>query len=193
MRAFQWSPFRSSSRASRSASAVSEPKAPALPCTAPPTVPGTVAIHSSPTIPFRAAAAATLAFAVPLWTSTDNAQVRAIWPTDTHLQSDSAVADFVRTHTQRSERIYVLWAAADLYYLSERRPTLRYLWLRNVQTIRGVVASVRRLLDRRAAALVVVEQAPASVDPSGATALALDRNYRFDARVDGVDVYRRRR
>ena len=137
-------------------------------------------------------AAATLAFAIPLWTSTDNAQARAIWPTDTHLQSDSAVADFVRTHTRRSERIYVLWAAADLYYLSDRRPTLRYLWLRNVQTIPRAVAGVRRSLDRRAAALVVVEQTPASVDPSGATALALHRNYHLDARVDGVDVYRRR-
>jgi hypothetical protein len=138
------------------------------------------------------AAAATLAFAVPLWTATDNAQARAIWPTDTHLQSDSAVAAFVRTHTRQSDRIYVLWAAADLYYLSDRRPAMRYLWLRNVQTIRGAVASVRRSLDRRAAALIVVEQTPASVDPSGATAFALHRNYRSDARVDGVDIYRRR-
>jgi hypothetical protein len=138
------------------------------------------------------AATATLAFAVPLWSSTDDAQARAIWPADTHLQSDSAVADFVRTHTRQSARIYVLWAAADLYYLSERRSTMRYLWIRNVQTIRGSVASVRRSLDRQAAALVVVEQPPASVDPTGATALALYRNYRLDARVDGIDIYRRR-
>ena len=48
-----------------SASAVSLPKAPALPCTAPPTVPGTVAIHSRPMIPDFAATAATWASSVP--------------------------------------------------------------------------------------------------------------------------------
>ena len=44
---------------------VSAPNAPAFPCTAPPTVPGTVAIHSRPRIPLRAATAATLAIGVP--------------------------------------------------------------------------------------------------------------------------------
>ena len=45
--------------------AVSEPNAPAFPCTAPPTVPGTVAIHSRPMIPLRAATAATWVSGVP--------------------------------------------------------------------------------------------------------------------------------
>jgi hypothetical protein len=139
------------------------------------------------------AAAITLSFAAPLWNAVDDAQARAIWPRDAHLRSDSAVAVFVRMHTRPSQRIYVLWAAADVYYLADRPPALRYLWLRNVQTIPGAVASVRQLLDRRAAALVVVEQAPSSVDPSGATARALHRSYRLEVRIDGVDVYRPRR
>jgi hypothetical protein len=87
----------------------------------------------------------------------------------------------------------VLWAAADLYYLSDRRPALRYLWLRNVQTIHGVVATVQRMLDERTPALVVAEQAPSRVDASGRTASALQRNYRLAARIDGVDVYSPRR
>ena len=136
-----------------------------------------------------AAAAATLAFAAPLWNATDLAQARAIWPTDTHLRSDSAVAEFIRRHTRPSQRIYVLWAAADLYYLADRRPALPYLWFRNVQTIHGAIAAVRQLLDRRAAALVVVEQAPSSADPSGVAAAALLRNFHLDARVDGVAIY----
>jgi hypothetical protein len=99
------------------------------------------------------------------------------------------VAAFLRNHSRPSDRVYVLWAAADLYYLADRRPAVRYLWLRNVQTIRGAVAAVRRSLDRRVATLVVEEQAPSTVDPSGATAAALFRSYRLKARVDGVAVY----
>lgn len=136
-----------------------------------------------------AAAAVTLAFAVPLWSATDLSQARTIWPADTHLQSDSVVAGFLRKHSRPSQRIYVLWAAADLYYLADRRPALPYLWRRNVQTIHGAIAAVRHLLDRRSAALVVAEQPPSIVDPSGRTALALLRNYHVDARVDGVDIY----
>jgi hypothetical protein len=136
-----------------------------------------------------AAAAGTLAFAAPLWNATDGAQARAIWPVDTHLESDAAVARFVRTHTRPSEQIYVLWASADVYYLADRRPALPYLWYRNAQTRRGAVESVRALLDRRAAALVVTEQSPWILDASGATAAALHRNFHVDGRVDGVDIY----
>jgi hypothetical protein len=131
----------------------------------------------------------TVLFAVPLWRASDFAQGRTIWPTDRHVLSDSAVAGFLRRNSRPSDRIYVLWAAADLYYLANRRPAVRYLWLRNVQTIRGAVAAVRRSLDEREATLVVVEQPPSSVDPSGATAAALLHNYRLRARVDGVAVY----
>ena len=138
-----------------------------------------------------AAAAAGLAvlFAVPLWRATDVAQARAIWPRDTHVQSDSAVADYLRKNSRPFEGVYVMWAAADLYYLADRRPTLPYLWLRNVQTINGALAAVRRSLDRRNAALVVVEQAPSSVDPSGTTSADLLRNYRLKTRVRGIAIY----
>lgn len=135
------------------------------------------------------AAALSVLFAVPLWRATDAAQARAIWPTDRHLLSDSAVAAFLRNNSRPSDKVYVLWAAADIYYLADRRPAVKYLWLRNVQTIGGAVAAVRRSLDQRDATLVVIEQAPSSVDRSGATADALFRNYRLKARVDGVAVY----
>jgi len=136
-----------------------------------------------------AVATGTLAFAAPLWNATDAAQARAIWPVDTHLQSDVAVARFVRKHSRPSQQIYVLWAAADVYYLADRRPALPYLWYRNTQTIGGAIENVRELLDRRAAALVVTEQSPSKLDPSGATAAVLHRNFHVDGRVDGVDIY----
>ena len=139
-----------------------------------------------------AAAVATVAVAVPLWSADDDAQAHAIWPADRHLLSDREVASFVAGHSRPSQRIYVLWAAADLYFLADRSPASTYLWLRNVQSTRGAVAGVRRLLAAERAELVVVEQPPRLVDPSGGTARTLHRHYRLLARIHGVDVYRLR-
>lgn len=139
-----------------------------------------------------AAAVLVAAAAAPLWFRSGTAQARALWPSDRHLLTDAAVARYVRAHTRASEPVYVLWAAADLYYLADRRPALRYLWLRNVQTIAGALGEVDRLLERRTPALVVVEQPPEVVDPSGRTAALLSANYRPAATIGGVQVLERR-
>jgi hypothetical protein len=137
-----------------------------------------------------AAAAAAVLFAVPLWGATDIAQARTIWPADRHLQSDAEVARYLESHTSPSQRIYVLWAAADLYYLADRAPMSRYLWLRNVQTIHGAVAGIRRQLAAGGAELVVGEQSPSIADPSGQTAAVLRSRYRLVAKIHNVAVYR---
>ncbi len=139
-----------------------------------------------------AAGAVAVLFAVPLWGATDAAQARTIWPADRHLQSDAAVARYVESHTGASQRIYVLWAAADLYYLADRAPMSRYLWLRNVQTINGAIAGIRRELAAGRAQLVVAEQSPSLADPSGRTAEVLRRTYRLVANIHNVAVYRLR-
>ena len=138
------------------------------------------------------AAVAAVAVAIPLWGDTDSAQARAIWPADHHLQSDRAVARYVSQHTTSSQRIYVLWAAADIYYLADRRPMSGYLWLRNVQSIKGAVAGIRNQLAAGRAALVVVEQPAAAADPSGRTRAVLDRRYRRVATIERVPIYRLR-
>ena len=139
------------------------------------------------------AAAVAVLFAVPLWGATDAAQARSIWPADRHLLSDAAVARYIRSQTRPEQRVYVLWAAADLYYLADRAPMTRYLWLRNVQTIRGAVPEIRRRLAAGGAELVVVEQSPSLADPSGRTAQILRRRYRLVANIQNVPVYRLRR
>jgi hypothetical protein len=139
-----------------------------------------------------AAAVATVAVAVPLWGATDAAQARAIWPSDGHLLSDGAVARYISHHSRPAQHIYVLWAAADLYYLADRRPMSPYLWLRNVQTIHGAVAGIRRELAAGRAELVVAEQPAALADPSGRTGAVLHRRYRLVAKIDGVAIYRLR-
>jgi hypothetical protein len=137
-----------------------------------------------------------LAVTAPLWFATGPAQARAIWPRDRHLAHSERIASYVRARTRPDDRIYVLWAGADLYYLADRRPALRYLWYRNVERIDGALASARRMLAARRPALVVVAQRPGTIDPSGATAEILRRKYRLAARVEGVPILepaRRRR
>jgi len=136
-----------------------------------------------------AAAAAAIVVAIPLWGETDAAQARAVWPSDRHLLSDAAVARYLSRHTGPSQRVYVLWAAADLYYLADRRPMSPYLWLRNVQTIRGAVTGIRDQLAAGRAALVVAEQPAGLADPSGRTRAALHRRYHRVATIDGVVIY----
>jgi hypothetical protein len=126
--------------------------------------------------------------AAPLWVESGAGQARALWPSDRHLVTDSAVARYVRAHTTPSQPIYVLWAAADVYYLADRRPAYRYLWLRNLQTVHGAVEAVDRLLLRHVPALVVEAQPAAVADPSGRTAAILRREYRPVRRVAGVLV-----
>ena len=139
-----------------------------------------------------AAAAATLAVAIPVAWATPARQAQTIWPSDPHLVHDAALARYVRAHTGPRQRVLAVWADADLYYLADRRPAVRYLWSRNVASIPGALRAVHRALATRRAELVLVVQPPAKLDPSGRTAALLRREYRRVTRIGGASVYRRR-
>jgi hypothetical protein len=139
-----------------------------------------------------AAAAATLALALPVAWATPTEQAKTIWPADPHLVHDAALARYVRAHTLPTERVLAVWADADLYYLADRRPAVRYLWSRNIASIPGALKAFRHALATRRAELVVVVQPPSKLDPSGRTAALLRREYRHVARVGGASVYRSR-
>jgi 4-amino-4-deoxy-L-arabinose transferase-like glycosyltransferase len=136
------------------------------------------------------ALAATVFVTAPLWFDSPNAQARTIFPDDPHLQTDAAVVRYVRAHTRPGRRIFVMWAAADLYYLSGRDPSFRYMWFRNIQAIPGALGQARRMLaGTRPPALVVGINSPASMDPSGRTQRILDTRFRRVATVAGVPIY----
>jgi len=139
-----------------------------------------------------AAAAATLALTMPVAWATPTEQAETIWPSDPHLLHDAVLARYVRAHTHPREQVLAVWADADLYYLADRRPAVRYLWSRNVASIPGALQAVRRALATRRAELVLVVQPPATLDPSGRTAALLRREYRRVARIGGASVYRSR-
>jgi hypothetical protein len=135
---------------------------------------------------YAGAAIATVALTVPLWFDGSKAQAKAIWPHDPHLLHDAAVVRYVRAHTRPGEKIFVVWAAADVYYLADRAPVIPYMWFRNIEAIPGVRADAQRALAARRAALVVEAQEPDSADPSGRTRAILAREYRLVGVVDGV-------
>jgi hypothetical protein len=135
-----------------------------------------------------AAALVTFLVTAPLWFASGSAQARAIWPKDGRLVYSEALASYVRMHTVPRERILVLWAGADVYYLADRRPALPYMWLRPVESIDGAIVSTRRLLAARRAALVVLAQKPDDVDASGATGRILRRNYRIATVRGGIPI-----
>ena len=139
-----------------------------------------------------AAGAATLALTMPVAWATPTKQAETIWPADPHLVHDAVLARYVRAHTRPRQRVLAVWADADLYYLADRRPAVRYLWSRNVASIPGALQAVRRALATRRAKIVIVVQPPATLDPSGRTAALLRREYRQLAWVGGAAVYRSR-
>ena len=136
------------------------------------------------------AVAATAVVTVPLWFDSPNAQARAVFPGDPHLRNDAAVVRYVRSHTDPHERIFVMWAAADIYYVANRDPSLRYMWFRNIQAIPGALGEARRMLTGpRPPALVIEVNSPGSMDPTGRVAAILARRYRLAATVAGVPIY----
>ncbi len=136
-----------------------------------------------------AAAVATAVVTVPLWFESGAAQARAVWPKDGHLVHDGAVARYVAAHTAPGQKVLVIWAAANVYYLADRAPATPYMWQRNVESIPGVLEQARDVISRRRAALVTVIQKPSAVDRTGQTRRLLECNYRQVADVAGVAIY----
>jgi hypothetical protein len=154
---------------------------------------GLLRFRERTTLLAAASLAATALAAAPLWLLSGTAQAARLWPADKHLRSDDAVARAVRTLAPPHAPVFVLWADADLYFLADRRPAFRYLWLRNVETIPHAIASVDRMLTLRTPAVVVVAQHASLADPSGRTAAVLQRNYRIVRRIDGAEILEPRR
>jgi hypothetical protein len=139
-----------------------------------------------------AVAAATIALTVPTWFESGRAQARSIWPHDPHLVHDAAIARYVRANTRPKDKIFVIWGAASIYYLANREPALRYMWLRNIQSLPGALDRARRVLLLRKAKLVVVVQDPARIDKAGVTDRILRERYERVVWIDGVPIYRAR-
>jgi Dolichyl-phosphate-mannose-protein mannosyltransferase len=135
-------------------------------------------------------AVAVAALTLPLALDSPNAQARAIWPHDPHLTSDSAVAAWVRANSATQAPVQVLWGAASVSFLANRRPALPIMWKRPLESVPGALTELRLLLDRRVPVLVVLAQPVSAGDPSGTTERILRENYRVVATVAGIPILR---
>jgi len=131
-----------------------------------------------------------LAAVVPLWFDSPAAQARGAFPNDPHLQHDAEVIDYVRQHTRPGQPIFVMWAAANVYYGADRPPPVPYMWFRNIQAIPGALDKVHAALASPSRpSLVVAEQPAGSLDSSGETARLLSEHYRPVKRIGDVVIY----
>ncbi len=136
------------------------------------------------------ALALTAAVTVPLWFDSGAAQANAVFPHDAHLRTDAAVVRYIDAHTRPDQRVFVMWAAADIYYLADRDPSDRYMWFRNIQAIPGALGQAQRMLaSAHPPALVIGVNTPSLMDNSGVTRRILNRRYRRVATVEGVPIY----
>ncbi len=140
-----------------------------------------------------AALAVSLLATGQLLTRSSDERTLAVFPADPHLLHDGAVARYVRAHSRPGQRVLVVWAAANVYYLADRPPAIPYLWYRNIQTLPAALPAARAALSGpRPPVLVVVENDPGGIDAAGRTAALLRRRYRPAARVEGVPILRLR-
>jgi hypothetical protein len=101
------------------------------------------------------------------------------------------VIDYVRAQTRPGQPIFVMWAAANVYYGADRPPPVPYMWFRNIEAIPGALDKVHAALasDSRPS-LVVAEQSADSLDTGGETARLLADHYHPVKRIGDVVIYR---
>jgi 4-amino-4-deoxy-L-arabinose transferase-like glycosyltransferase len=148
------------------------------------------------TLSFAAASvfgAIALVLSASIWLETPNEQAKSIWPKDLRLTRDGAVAQWVQDHSNQDDTILVIWANAQIYYLADREPAIRYLWRRNLEGIPNAIDDAHDALARGRPSLVIVAYDPARVDRSGGTEALLRRRYERVATVEGFPVYRPQR
>jgi flagellin-like protein len=100
---------------------------------------------------------------------------------------DVKVADFIRAHSTRGDRVLALPSRADLYFLADRLPPIPYLWEHTPLVRPSTIRTLYRKLSRpgRPKFVLVVENAR-NIDRSGRLTRVVARNYRDVWRPPGV-------
>ncbi|MFN8514024.1 MAG: hypothetical protein U0232_13710 [Thermomicrobiales bacterium] len=105
------------------------------------------------------------------------------------------IAAYLRAHTAADETIFVAYDQADIYYLSQRRPAIRWIYPRELKWTPGAFAElVARLDDPATAPRYVVGAQPfdaSGFDRDGALRAVIARDYRVETVIGPVQLYRR--
>jgi len=106
---------------------------------------------------------------------------------------DERIAAAIEQRTRPADRIYILEAEANIYWLAQRRTAYPYIWGKPIDKIANAIP---RLQDMFAAedrpVLVGVQTPPDRVDDSGTIGRLLQTHYRPVQTLDGMTLYVRR-
>jgi 4-amino-4-deoxy-L-arabinose transferase-like glycosyltransferase len=105
-----------------------------------------------------------------------------------------AVASYVRDHARPGDTQYVMYARANVGYYTGLPSPYPYAWSLLVRAHPGATARLQQLLESPRRPTWIVGWQPPSrwgLDPTGATARALDSHYRVVAHVHGHPIYHR--
>jgi hypothetical protein len=104
------------------------------------------------------------------------------------------IADYLRAHTDPTERIYVMYHEAGIYYLAERRPAARWLYQYELIFTPGAFdEQVARLADPATAPRYIVGAQPFNAngyDPQWALRSVVTTHYTLETTIGGIPLYR---
>lgn len=104
---------------------------------------------------------------------------------------DERIAAVIRAETEPSDQIFVLVSEANLYFLSQRTTDYPYLWGKPIEKIPDALPRLREMLDGPGRpALVVLNNEPDDIDPTGSLTRILVERYRVHSVVEGVTLLR---
>jgi hypothetical protein len=105
------------------------------------------------------------------------------------------VASYLRTHTTPQDRIYVAYGQGDIYYLSQRRPSARWLHTNEIRRIPGAFAEQMALLTDPATSPQYIVAAQnfdyGGLDTDGTLRSLVTHQYALETTIGGIPLYRR--
>ncbi|OZV84554.1 hypothetical protein CA850_01505 [Micromonospora echinospora] len=104
---------------------------------------------------------------------------------------DARIAAVIRAGTRPEDQIFVLVSQANIYFLADRRTDYPYLWGKPIEKIPDALPRLRTMLDGpNRPRVVMLNNAPARVDPTGQVERILAEHYRPWREVEGVSLLR---
>jgi len=103
------------------------------------------------------------------------------------------VANYINDNTNPDDKIYVAFAEAEIYYLSERQSSIPFIYLLDLLNYPGAYSSLILSIKNNVPVYVVALDPPiTSIDPENRFQQALDENYYIETYIKGTPIYKRK-
>ena len=102
------------------------------------------------------------------------------------------VANYIRTHTEEGDSIYIAFFESDIYHLAHRRSAFPHLYRLELTHIPGAYERLVNMVEMREPMYIVALDPPLkAIDPGDHFRMALEKGYRVETTCDGIPIYRR--